>query len=220
MKSLLHSLDGSETVLLMYLFDELPDDDRAEVESMLRTDGVLRAQFQALQASYQGIDRLVASADKDADRRSRSVRLAQRNAIRMMTQWKVQQVIHRPVRQPASPVRKWVLYPAAAVAASLIAGLILWGIFGPTPKPHIGPEYAGGPDQQVEQLVRDIADSFGDGTDVNDQLIDPETEDLLVRSLDTSDDILRDVQAHPQIRDVERQLVAINQLTEDQDELR
>jgi hypothetical protein len=221
MKSLLHSLEGSETVLLMYLFNELPEEDRAEVESMLRTDAGLRAQFQQLHAAYEHVDRLITAADKDAAKRMRSVRVAERNAITLMKQWEVEQLVQRPAPQRTSPVRKWLLYPATGVAAVLIMGLILWGIFGPTPKPEIGSDVSWDPDQQAEQLVRDVTDSFGDDlADGSDAVIDPETEDLLVRSFDTSDDIIREVQISPHIRDAEWQLVAINQLTEDQDQLR
>jgi len=39
---------------LMYLFDELPEEDRAEVESMLNTDKSLYARFEQLQASRAG----------------------------------------------------------------------------------------------------------------------------------------------------------------------
>src|SRR5690349_5631464 len=106
MKSLLHSLTDSESVLLMYLFDELPEDDRAEVESMLNTDRNLHARFDELRAAYDFTNQLLDQADRDCARLSRSTAKAERAAISLVNQWKVDQIAARPVPPRASPLRR------------------------------------------------------------------------------------------------------------------
>src|SRR5262245_52826002 len=132
MKSLLHTLD-LESVLLMYLVDELPADDRAELESMLAGDGGLRAQLERLRGSLAAADEAIARADRDTDKRSRSLQAAQRDATKLINQWNVRKILEAPPPRRTSGFRKWVLYPAGAVAAMLMVGLILWGIFGDAP---------------------------------------------------------------------------------------
>ena len=52
MPSLLQQLENNEAVLLMYLADELPTDDLAEVEQMLANDPGLRAELESLRAAH------------------------------------------------------------------------------------------------------------------------------------------------------------------------
>ena len=48
MSNLLHKLENNEQVLLMYLGDELPPEEHAEVQRMLGTDAGLRAMLDEL----------------------------------------------------------------------------------------------------------------------------------------------------------------------------
>jgi len=214
MKSLLHSLNDSESVLLMYLFDELPDDDRAEVESMLNTDTNLHARLEELRAAQDVTNQVLDQADKDAARQGRSVEKAERAAIKLVNQWKVDQIAARPVPRPATPMRKWVLYPSAAVAALLMVGLILWGLFGPTPRiPGEGP-VAVNPEQQ-DALDR-LRESFAmDDTNKPVQVaLDTASEEMLVNSLDNTDDLILE-RSHKNLNEAEKQISALSRLSDD-----
>ncbi len=63
MASLLTNLENNEAVLLMYLANELPADDRAEVESLLQSDPHFRSQLEELHASYAALDSAIGQAD-------------------------------------------------------------------------------------------------------------------------------------------------------------
>jgi hypothetical protein len=53
MKSYLQHLENNEAILLMYLADELPPQDRAEVEKMLAADPALRTDLENLRQTQQ-----------------------------------------------------------------------------------------------------------------------------------------------------------------------
>jgi anti-sigma-K factor RskA len=63
MSTLLTNLENNEAVLLMYLANELPAEDRAEVESMLQRDEQLRDQFDRIRAAYASLDAAIGRAD-------------------------------------------------------------------------------------------------------------------------------------------------------------
>ena len=54
MNSLLHELQNNEAILLMYLANELPPQDREEVEHMLDRDANLRLELAKIQEGYSG----------------------------------------------------------------------------------------------------------------------------------------------------------------------
>ena len=64
MSSLLQQLENNEAVLLMYLADELPAEDRAEVEQMLATDAGMRAALESLRDVTRRVDEGLAAADR------------------------------------------------------------------------------------------------------------------------------------------------------------
>jgi anti-sigma factor RsiW len=216
MKSLLHSLTDSESVLLMYLFDELPEDDRAEVESMLNTDATLHARYDELRESYDFTNQLLNQADKDVQRQSRSVAKAQRQAIMLVNQWKVDQIAARPVPRPASPMRKWLLYPAASIAALLMLSLILWGLFGPPPR-IAGESPIADTAEQQEALDR-LRDSWApdDANKPVQVALDTASEEMLVNSLDNSDDLILE-RSHKNLSEAERQISVLTKLSDDQE---
>lgn len=65
MSTLLTNLENNEAVLLMYLANELPAEDRAEVESLLQRDEHLRQQYDAIRAAYASLDAAIGKADAD-----------------------------------------------------------------------------------------------------------------------------------------------------------
>jgi anti-sigma factor RsiW len=220
MKSLLHSLADSESVLLMYLFDELPDEDRADVESMLSTDHGLRARLDELRAIHAGATQALADADESSKTQARSLHSARRNAVRLVNQYTVKKTIDQPRPREVSLVRKYVLYPSMSVAAVMMLGLILWGMFGPAPNPVL-PGEAQLPTLDEERVqLAELQRSLLPFESPEEQLlpaVDLATDEMLVRSLDSSDEVIRDAVQHRHIHDAESQIAVIYRLAQDPD---
>ena len=83
MGDFLQQLENNEAVLLMYLAGELPDEDRAEVERMLASDGGLRATLAELSALRDEVGDVLsaAGADGPASRRDAAVRRVSRAMV-------------------------------------------------------------------------------------------------------------------------------------------
>ena len=133
MASLMYKLGSNEAVLLMYLADELPAEDRAEVEQMLASDESLRRQLAGvgdLQASVTGrLD------DVEIAKPARVDEAAVGRALREMRRYRLE-CAARPTVEVAVGRRwpKWS-YPIAAAAAVVFVLIGLWGVgvvnFGP-----------------------------------------------------------------------------------------
>lgn len=221
MKSLLHSLADSDSVLLMYLFDELPEEDRAEVESMLVTDHGLSTRLEELRAAYEHTTQLLVQCDAASKTQARSVNVARRNAVRLLGQWQVQKTIDQPAPREVSAVRKYVLYPAMGLAAMMLIGLILWGMFGTAPQPPTltSPIVELVPDEERIQLAELQRSLLAEASEepVFYPAVDVAAEEMLVRSLDPSDELFRDVLRNRFLRDAESQIAYIAQMSEDPD---
>lgn len=127
MSSLLQKLENNEAVLLMYLADELPPEDRTEVEHMLAADAGLRAELERLREIYDD----VAAALAALDRTTRLV-LPESAGVRRVTreieQWHARRLASPPAAPAVPPLRfPWWSYPLSAAAAVLIAFLVWWG---------------------------------------------------------------------------------------------
>lgn len=137
MPSLLQQLANNEAVLLMYLADELPADDRAEVEQMLQTDANLRAERDHLLQAHRGV--MDGIARDDLSLRLPPADLTLRRLSRRIRQWEVDQQIPEEPELLAS--RRWPIwrYPAAAAAAIAIALLVWWSALPDEPFPAAMP---------------------------------------------------------------------------------
>lgn len=124
MSSLLQHLANNESVLLMYLADELPDEDRAEVEQMLETDANLRAELDRLIAAHRTTMDTIAR--DDLSMRLPPADLVLRRLTRRIRQWEVEQEI--PEEPEPVMRRRWPIwgYPIAAAASIAIALLVWW----------------------------------------------------------------------------------------------
>ena len=187
MSSFLQQLENNEAVLLMYLFDELPPDDRAEVDQMLATDAGLRAELERLREAYATIDPAMRKMDA-ATRLPVPEAVATRQMSRLIQQWTVEQFAGRQTEEPAKPrkLAKWIGYPAGAVAAALIIGLLWWGLT----------------DQGTTSTGGGSAIAFDD------------THETLIESI-TGDAFVRDVVRDPDLQRVENQMAALWQTTTD-----
>jgi hypothetical protein len=124
---LLQQLENNESVLLMYLADELPPDDRAEVEQLLARDANLRAEFDRLREAH---DRFLADM-RGLDRATR-LSVPESTGVRRvalaMRRWQAEREARPPVQRSRPELRyPWWAYPAAAAASVVIAFLVWWG---------------------------------------------------------------------------------------------
>src|SRR5690348_15220517 len=121
MASLLQQLENNEAVLLMYLADELPADDRAEVDQMLATDAGLRQELARLREAHAAIEPAMKRLD-EASRLPMSEPAALRQVGRTIKQWNVDRLAGRQAapapEQHAS--KKWLWYPTGMAAAVLL----------------------------------------------------------------------------------------------------
>jgi hypothetical protein len=110
-----------------------------------------------------------------------------------------------------------VLYPAGAVAAMFVAGLILWGLFAPPPHIDIT-DVATVPDAQQQDAL-DRLRSAWESDDANKPVqlaLDTVGEEMLVKSLDNSDDLILE-RSHKNLSEAERQISLLTKLGDDQE---
>ncbi|HEX8340546.1 MAG TPA: hypothetical protein VF624_06515 [Tepidisphaeraceae bacterium] len=122
---MLTELQNNEAVLLMYVANELPADDRAEVEDMLGRDETLRAQLAAMRQTYVAIDAAMAQADAGLRVPSPfSAARALGDEVRRRMRPPGRKSVDE--REDASRRRmRMVLYPLTA-AAAIALGMALW----------------------------------------------------------------------------------------------
>lgn len=124
MNNLLSQLQSNEAVLLMYLADELPPKDRAEVDHLLQSDGAMRTQLQHLRDSLARLDDAMAA---QGDQTFNVERAIQRTTA-AMRQWRAE-VAGRPAlaRSEASRLPlPWWCYPLAAAASIVVAAAVFF----------------------------------------------------------------------------------------------
>jgi hypothetical protein len=127
MKSYLHQLENNEAILLMYLANELPAQDRADVEQMLASDAGMRAELESLGELHEvGIAAMV-EIDRGAEMPV-SEAAAVRQVMRMV--YKRQAESRNIVVPAAEPERSfpWWRYSLTAAAILLIGLLVWWGM--------------------------------------------------------------------------------------------
>jgi anti-sigma factor RsiW len=127
-------LENNEVILLMYLADELPPVDRAEVTQMLASDANLRAALGQLQSAYEGAQEGLRSLDASSRATQSSENAAVRRVMRAVCrQLAAPPVVPTPVVEPRKLHYPWWAYPTAAAAAILLAFLTWWGNHGGMP---------------------------------------------------------------------------------------
>ncbi|MBC7784620.1 MAG: hypothetical protein H7144_12350 [Burkholderiales bacterium] len=123
MASVLEQLDSNEAILLMYLANELPGEDRAAVERRLHADAALRAQLDQIRLAYASLDHAFGRADSATPLPSTfSAARSFGEAVRIAHRERVS-----PSGQQALSRRGlyMLLYPASA-AAILAMGMLIW----------------------------------------------------------------------------------------------
>ena len=127
MAKLLQQLHSDQAVLLMYLADELPAEERAEVARRLAADADLRAELERLRTAYESFAAAVERADRSA-RLPVPDSVAVRRVTRELHQWHARRLAAAARPGPAPALRyPWWVYPVAAAASIVIAFLVWWG---------------------------------------------------------------------------------------------
>ncbi len=217
MKSLLHTLTDNEAVLLMYLFDELPADDRAEVEEMLLTDSALRAEFEQLKHTHAAVDDAMKRSDETLTswRSEASVR---RSTYGLFEQWNTRRLLKQAAAVERSPSKlRWVVYAGTAAVAALVAVTYVWVL-------NNDGQFHSLPGDPLIAMVSpsdgdSLASSFEDkeSFEIGDGLSDAraiDSSDLLRKSFDTSEEVLNDSLVHVDLAAAERELHAIAVLSD------
>jgi hypothetical protein len=130
----IEKLDNNEQVLLMYLAEELPAEDRLEVEQMLAVDANFREELARLEETEGLLRRGLGAMDGAAVQSSIEAAAVRRVA---------REIRRRTVRHAAAPERRaagegrrplWWLYPVAAAAVVVLAAAV-WMPRHSTPPP-------------------------------------------------------------------------------------
>lgn len=188
MSSLLAKLENNEAILLMYLHDELPAEDRVEVEQMLKIDANLRAELHQLSATQAGFCNAIQQADQHFQPPV-SVATAQRQIGRLMQQWNTRRLLEAASQSETRQIRsvpRWV--SSTAAAACIAVGLISWWVMhdpGTTSIPGDPPSDIVQEDRRSEMIA-------------------------LMRSFDNSDDLQEIDQQLQSISDVRSTLISID----------
>ena len=111
----------------MYLADELPVEDRAEVERRLAGDAGLQAEFERLREAQDAFT----SAMRLLDAGSRlpvPERVGVRRVAGAIRQWQADRMTRAEAPAPKAALRyPWWAYPVAAAASVVIAFVVWWG---------------------------------------------------------------------------------------------
>jgi hypothetical protein len=156
---MIEKLENNEATLLMYLANELPPEDRAEVEQMLATDASMRRDLESLRGTLNETTEIFRRLDE-----LQPMPVVPQVAVRQATRVIQQALTDRAVRAP-----RWA-YVAAAVAALLVGYTAWWGM-RPETESNVGP-VAMAPDEmspllfpypitpEIEQAVSEFQDAF------------------------------------------------------------
>jgi anti-sigma factor RsiW len=160
MKSYLQQLLNNEAILLMYLADELPKQDRFEVEQMLASDGRLRAELENLRLTHQLAMDSLESLD-DLTRPPVPAIVAQTRMIDLTRRWS--EAHRRPAVEAAARRSLPWWRTMVATAAGLMVGTYIWAVYHAAP-PVLAPEESRSlsPEEKLALLSSSLQDNNSD----------------------------------------------------------
>lgn len=175
---------STESLLLMYLAGELPEEGRAHVERLLAKDPALRVQLDTLRDAYADVDEAIRAADL-TERVATPASTAARRVGQQVRSRQAVALAEIPAEQPPRSLRlsgRAFLSAAAAVAA--VVGCVLWY----NARPPAGGGVAKQPPQLSPGITRTASGGFiypllgggpfGTGGAVEDAAEWPDSEEL------------------------------------------
>jgi hypothetical protein len=174
---MLQQLGSNEAILLMYLADELPPEDRAEVEQMLATDPGLRAALDEAREANASFVAAMPALDRSS-RLPAPESVGVRRVMRTMRQWHERRLTAPPVVETQPGLRyPWWAYPLAAAASVVIAFLVWWGNTDRTDRGYVRRDVISYPDRATDaDLLAEVMTMGG-----------PVDEPYVLTALDPSD---------------------------------
>jgi len=194
MRNVLHQLHDRESILLLYVADELSPADRAEVQRMLSSDPSMAATLEELRLLRDSLDAALARVDARLAVPG-SASAAARQFGRAVRQWHVDRVASVPVTDARSLRFPWWTYPLATAAAITLAVVVWWQTFQSAPTQPGNDAVAS---SSLPQQVDSVAPQ--DDTDVPDRFA-TYTLDSLQES-GTLGTIEREMQAIQELREM------------------
>jgi anti-sigma factor RsiW len=128
MAGILNQLGNDEAILLMYLADELPREDRTEVDRRLSQDASLRAEMARLRGLQDEVLSAVAAVDETSRRSSDEAAIAR--VMRRMKQHQVVLAARGPAQASLTRRQPWPWWVRSVAAAAAVVFLLLglWGV--------------------------------------------------------------------------------------------
>jgi hypothetical protein len=168
-----------EAILLLYLANELPAADRAELERILIADQSLRQDLERLGGLHEQVTMGLKELDA-AHPLHMSEELSTRRVMRELRQFQLELTTRAPVQLEASTIRKWPrwVYPVAAAAAIIFMALFLWGVGLIDIQPNLA-------DQDRSRMPHYEGDDF---PSYRDQLAQDRLQRILLASFGIEDD--------------------------------
>jgi len=160
MKSYLQQLENNEAILLMYLANELPAQDRAEVDEMLASDAKLRSELENLRQTYELAFDVLESLD-GATRPPIPTIVAQNRVSEWVSQWVEARRQPRALLSTSRRPLPWWRTTFAA-AAMLLIGSYIWAVYHPAP---VVPQRDTGTALTDEEKLAVLYSSFEDSSE-------------------------------------------------------
>jgi anti-sigma factor RsiW len=130
----LQQLQNNESILVMYLANELEPEDRAEVEQMLAADKALRAELAQLQEAQNSVHQILRQMDATSSLPAGADSTARRIS-RLMKQRQLDLLSAEPLLTPRHRRHiPWWVYSVASAAAAVVAVVVWWGMQNPEVK--------------------------------------------------------------------------------------
>jgi hypothetical protein len=208
MKSFLHQLENNEAILLMYLAEELPPQDRQEVEQMLASDENLRRELSSLRATQQKCFDGLAKLD-EFSRPALPDEVAIRQTSRLLRRWHIERTLRPPAASaPGRGNLRWRTFGGVAAAVFLAGGFAWWvnhtDLYTPGPRVVTTQNDASSPSGDTNQPLQATNDSNGDAPMDGSHVLSRDEKLALLNGAIAVDDTPRSDQA-------DRQLAALSE---------
>ncbi len=170
MASLLEQLDIN-SLLLMYLANELSSADRIEMEQRLASDPALAEELARLRQAQAVVESALLSGDA-ATPLPMSCDTAVRRVSRAMKQWQVDRLTRKAIAPQRAHFRLPIWSYASAVAAAIIVGMLIWANNLPDAgNAQLTPEQIAAQQKIVaDELEQDLADAYTQEFDAQSRL--------------------------------------------------